>query len=46
MMHVIIGEGLHDADYVAKYTLGFDQLREKAKAYPPNGLPLDWNFRR
>jgi anaerobic selenocysteine-containing dehydrogenase len=35
MMHVIIGEGLHDADYVAKYTLGFDHLVEKVKAYPP-----------
>jgi len=35
MMHVIIGENLHDADYVAKYTLGFEQLREKAKEYPP-----------
>ncbi len=35
MMHVIIGEGLHDADYVAKYTLGFDELCEKVKAYPP-----------
>jgi len=35
MMHVIIGEGLHDADYVAKYTLGFDALRQKVKAYPP-----------
>ncbi|MFZ0419708.1 MAG: molybdopterin-dependent oxidoreductase [Candidatus Sulfotelmatobacter sp.] len=35
MMHVIIGEGLHDADYVAKYTLGFDQLREKVKSYAP-----------
>jgi anaerobic selenocysteine-containing dehydrogenase len=35
MMHVIIGEALHDADYVAKYTLGFEQLREKVKAYPP-----------
>src|SRR5580704_14345426 len=35
MMHVIIGEGLHDADYVTKYTLGFDQLCEKVKAYPP-----------
>jgi anaerobic selenocysteine-containing dehydrogenase len=34
MMHVIIGEGMHDADYVAKYTLGFDELREKVKAYP------------
>jgi anaerobic selenocysteine-containing dehydrogenase len=35
MMHVIIGEGLHDADYVAKHTLGFDELREKVKAYAP-----------
>src|ERR1700693_1570754 len=35
MMHVIIGEGLHDADYVSRYTLGFDELREKVKAYPP-----------
>jgi anaerobic selenocysteine-containing dehydrogenase len=35
MMHVIIGEGLHDADYLAKYTLGFDRLCEKVKAYPP-----------
>jgi anaerobic selenocysteine-containing dehydrogenase len=35
MMHVIINEGLHDADYVAKYTLGFDQLCEKVKGYPP-----------
>ena len=35
MMHVIIGENLHDADYVEKYTLGFEQLREKVKEYPP-----------
>jgi anaerobic selenocysteine-containing dehydrogenase len=35
MMHVIIGQGLHDADYVAKHTLGFDELREKVKAYAP-----------
>jgi len=35
MMHVIIGEGLHDADYVEKHTLGFSELREKVKAYPP-----------
>ena len=27
MMHVIIGENLHDADYVARYTEGFDELR-------------------
>jgi len=35
MMHVIIGETLHDADYVAKYTRGFEQLRNKVKNYPP-----------
>jgi len=35
MMHVIIGENLHDSDYVSKYTLGFEQLREKVKEYPP-----------
>ncbi len=35
MMHVIIGENLHDADYVAQHTLGFEQLREKVKEYPP-----------
>jgi len=35
MMHVIIGENLCDADYVAKYTLGFEQLQEKVKDYPP-----------
>ena len=35
MMNVIIGENLHDADYVAKHTLGFEQLREKVKQYTP-----------
>src|SRR5437899_4150642 len=35
MMHVIINEGLCDADYVARYTLGFEQLREKVQEYPP-----------
>jgi molybdopterin guanine dinucleotide-containing S/N-oxide reductase-like protein len=35
MMHVIIGEGLHDADYVSKYTTGFEQLREKVNDYAP-----------
>jgi len=35
MMHVIIGENLHDEDYVSKYTLGFEQLREKVKGYSP-----------
>jgi anaerobic selenocysteine-containing dehydrogenase len=35
MMHIIIGENLHDADYVANHTVGFEQLREKVKEYPP-----------
>src|SRR5919198_2076417 len=35
MMYVIIRENLYDADYVARYTLGFDQLRERAFQYPP-----------
>jgi anaerobic selenocysteine-containing dehydrogenase len=35
MMHVIIGEKLYDDDYVSKYTLGFEQLREKVKEYSP-----------
>ena len=35
MMHVIIGEGLHDADYVANYTEGFDALRDRVRAWSP-----------
>jgi len=36
MMHVIINENLHDSDYVTRYTVGFDQLREKVQHYPPD----------
>jgi len=35
MMHVIIGEGLHDRDYVERHTLGFEQLKERVKQFPP-----------
>jgi molybdopterin guanine dinucleotide-containing S/N-oxide reductase-like protein len=35
MMHVIISDGLHDADYLARYTVGFEQLRDKVQEYPP-----------
>lgn len=35
LMHVIIGENLHDADYVAQYTNGFDALKQRAAEYPP-----------
>jgi len=35
MMHVIIGEKLHDASYVQRYTLGFDPLAERVRAWDP-----------
>ena len=35
MMHVIIGEGLHDADYVEQHTVGFEQLAEHVVQYTP-----------
>jgi anaerobic selenocysteine-containing dehydrogenase len=35
MMHVIVGEGLHDADYVARYTEGFEALRERVREWTP-----------
>ncbi|HTB17407.1 MAG TPA: molybdopterin oxidoreductase family protein [Bryobacteraceae bacterium] len=35
LMHVIIGENLHDAEFVANYTNGFDALATRAREYPP-----------
>ncbi len=35
MMHVIVGEGRHDRDYVERYTLGFGALAERLADYPP-----------
>jgi anaerobic selenocysteine-containing dehydrogenase len=35
LAHIIIGEKLYDADYVARYTNGFDALRDLARAYDP-----------
>jgi anaerobic selenocysteine-containing dehydrogenase len=35
MMHVIINEGLYDREYVFRYTLGFEQLKERVQDYPP-----------
>ena len=47
MMHVIFAEGLEDGDYLARYTVGVERLRERAKEYPPErvaaitGLPAE-----
>jgi anaerobic selenocysteine-containing dehydrogenase len=35
MMHVLIGEDWIDHEYVAEFTLGFDQLKERVKQWPP-----------
>ncbi len=35
MMHVIISENLIDREYIEKYTLGFELLRERVLEYPP-----------
>ena len=35
MMHVIFAEGLQDDDYLARHTLGENELRARALEYPP-----------
>src|SRR5256885_6384119 len=35
MMHIIIRDGLQDQDYVDRYTIGFEALKERVKEYPP-----------
>jgi anaerobic selenocysteine-containing dehydrogenase len=35
LAHVIIGENLYDASYVAQHTAGFDAFRELARRYDP-----------
>ena len=47
MINVVIAEGLIDKDYIDNYTVGFDELAERAKDYPPEkvaritGIPAD-----
>jgi anaerobic selenocysteine-containing dehydrogenase len=47
MMHVIIGEKLYDADYVERYTNGFEQLSARVRDWTPakaaglTGIPGD-----
>jgi anaerobic selenocysteine-containing dehydrogenase len=35
MMHVIFAEGLEDADYLERYTIGANELRERAREFTP-----------
>jgi len=35
LMHIIVRDSLYDEDYVARWTCGFDQLRERIAEYPP-----------
>ena len=35
LMHVIVAEDLHDADYVAAHTEGFERLAAELAAWPP-----------
>jgi anaerobic selenocysteine-containing dehydrogenase len=47
MMNVLFERGLTDDDYIARHTLGIDELRTRASEYPPErvasitGLPAD-----
>src|SRR5947209_6066773 len=47
MMHVIIAENLVDMDYVEKYTVGYEELKERVSTYTPEyvsqitGIPAD-----
>ncbi|EKS31915.1 formate dehydrogenase subunit alpha [Afipia clevelandensis] len=38
MLHTIVTEGLTDAQYIAGYTEGFDDLKEKIKEFPPEKM--------
>jgi anaerobic selenocysteine-containing dehydrogenase len=43
MLNVIIGEGLYDADFVGKWTYGFDQLAAHVVRYTPEWAePITW----
>ncbi len=35
MMHVILGEGLEDRDYIEQYTSGIEELRERVRDWTP-----------
>jgi thiosulfate reductase/polysulfide reductase chain A len=40
-MHVLVTEGLYDKDYVARYTLGFEDLAKHVAGYTPEWAYLE-----
>ncbi|MCP4756996.1 MAG: molybdopterin-dependent oxidoreductase, partial [Proteobacteria bacterium] len=43
MLHFIIKEKLYDKEFVEKWTVGFDQLRERVKEHTPEWAePITW----
>ena len=38
MLNVVVGEELYDRNFVEKWTIGFDKLREHVMAYPPEKM--------
>ena len=38
LMHVILAEGLQDQDYIDRYTLGIDQLKEHVQKFDPESV--------
>jgi anaerobic selenocysteine-containing dehydrogenase len=47
LIHVILGEGLHDRDFVARHTVGLDALAEHVRSHTPEwtarvtGIPAE-----
>lgn len=47
LMHIIVRDGLHDLDYIARYSEGFDELQKRRPKYTPEqvsawtGIPKD-----
>src|SRR6185503_17670545 len=35
-MHVLLAQQLEDTDFIERHTLGFEQLRERVREYPPD----------
>lgn len=38
MMHVVFERALEDDDYIARHTIGIEQLRERAREYTPDAV--------